>query len=102
MPFSALVFEFYDFIYFDIHTGSRFGNDLRRPGYFEEYGPWYEWGMLAWMELVSFAICIHFCSPSRGNLQELDRQVPLMDEIDAKVSNTVILFGAFKYSHVAV
>lgn len=85
---------FLKFICFDNHTGSRFGYDFRRPGYFEEYGPWYERGILAWIKLL---VNLHtFCSPSSGDLQEVDRQVPLMDEIDTKVSSTFISFYAFK------
>ena len=75
-------------------TGSRAGYDIRRFGYVEKHGSRYEWGNL-FLLLLAAAPCTCICVVRiRANyvymVQEVDRQVPLMDEIDTKVRNVVV------------
>lgn len=52
--------------------------------------------LLKKISISSFAIHRHVSSFSTRYMQELDRQVPLMDEIDTKVSNISIALYNFK------
>ncbi|KAK4345721.1 hypothetical protein RND71_035897 [Anisodus tanguticus] len=66
-------------------SGPRFGGHRRRLGNFEKHGQRYERGLLhLWFLLYIIPIDID-TKDMMQCMQELDRQVPLMDEIDTKV-----------------
>ena len=58
----------------------------RRFGYIEKYGTWYERGLLCCALLsIAWQYKRMLIRDAIQHVQELDRQVPLMDEIDTKV-----------------
>ena len=87
-PNQTCIWEWYS-------AGWRFGYYWWRTGNPEKHGSWHEWGFeLCFFSSYTMIMCavLNCCDH-----QELDRQVPLMDEMDDKVGSLASIVFSLKH-----